>query len=125
MKDEAIWISDLGVFQLKEVVNQNSEAGLSMVIIVPVMFSEHDRVKVSRQEWARAFGDMVRDVEQGFLRNCYKYVRSYKMVNYWGEWRGLEELEKSFCYTVLYNIENYIWNNLFIMLHYYVCCLKK
>lgn len=50
MKDEAIWISDLGVFQLKEMVNQNSEAGLSMVIIVPVMFSEHDRVKVSRQE---------------------------------------------------------------------------
>ena len=35
LKDEAIWISDLGVFQLKEMVNQNSEAGLSMVIIVP------------------------------------------------------------------------------------------
>lgn len=35
LEDEAIWISDLGVFQLKEMVNQNSEAGLSMVIIVP------------------------------------------------------------------------------------------
>lgn len=35
LEDEAIWVSDLGVFQLKEMVNQNSEAGLSMVIIVP------------------------------------------------------------------------------------------
>lgn len=108
---------ELVVFQLKEMVNQNSEAECPWLSSCPVMSSDPHGMKVSREEWARVTktGDMVRDVKQGFLRHCYMFVLSYKMVNYWGGRKGLEELEKSVCHIVLYNIKNYIWNNLFIM----------